>query len=174
MGPNYGDEWPDRYRVPDQLVDSGATDELGGLRITVREVGRAESDADCYLLVEAGERAVAFIGDLAFGGTHSYLSDGHSGDRLAALELLGTDLAGLALYPGHGPVGDAGPLLDQRKYLLMYREVVERVASGASQLDEAGKAELTERMSAFLPGAALDWLVALGADPVAAELAELS
>ncbi len=170
--PTYGDEWPDRYRVPEHLIPSGSSVVLGGATFTVHDVGPAESHADSYILVEAGEQRVAFIGDLAFGGgVHSYMTDGHSGSWLTALDRLTGELAGLPLYPGHGPVGDRGLLFDQRKYLVMYREAVRRIGSGAAELTDAQKDELSAVLTEFLPDAPLAWLVPLGADPVAAELA---
>lgn len=169
-GPTYGTQWPDRYRVPDQLLDSGTTVEIAGLRITVTDIGPAESHADSYILVEAGSQRAAFIGDLAFGGVHSYLTDGHSGAWLTALDQLTAQLAGVPLYPGHGPAGDIGLLAEQRRYLLMFREAVARIASGAATLTDDQKRELADTMARYSSDAPLGWLVEHGADPVAAEL----
>lgn len=169
--PVFGDEWPDRHRVPDHPLADGAVVEVAGLRFQVHEVGEAESHADSYLTVHDGQTQVAFIGDLAFAGMHSYTADGHSGQWLAAIDRLAGDLAGMPLYPGHGAPGDGTLLADQRRYLLMYREAVRRLADGAPSLTDPQKKELTDLMSRFLPDAAVSWLVALGADAVAAELA---
>jgi glyoxylase-like metal-dependent hydrolase (beta-lactamase superfamily II) len=169
--PTYGEEWPDRFRVPDRPLDGGGTVDVTGLRIQVHDLGAAESHADSYLLVEAGEKRNAFIGDLAFDGVHSYTADGHSGAWLRVLERLVDELAGVPLYPGHGAPGDTGLLSRQRQYLLMYREAVGRLAAGAPGLSDTQKLELTRTMTRFLPGAPLEWLVGLGADAVAAELA---
>jgi hypothetical protein len=62
-------------------------------------------------------------------------------------------------------------IADQRRYLMMYRETVGRLAAGASALTDAQRALLTDTMSRFLPGAPLTWMIGLGADAVAAELA---
>jgi glyoxylase-like metal-dependent hydrolase (beta-lactamase superfamily II) len=174
--PLYGDEWPDRYRVPDHPLPGGGTVEVGDLRIDVRDLGAAESHADSYMLVHAGSpvRAgsrVAFVGDLAFDGVHSYTADGHTSQWLDALDRLSSELSGVHLYPGHGAPSGTALLADQRRYLLMYRETVRRLATGASTLTTTQKQELTDVMSRFLPGAPLSWLIGLGADPVAAELA---
>lgn len=169
--PTYGDEWPDRFRVPDRLLEGGGTVNVAGLRIQVHDVGAAESHADSYLLVEAGEKRNAFIGDLAFDGVHSYTADGHSGAWLDALDRLVDELAGAPLYPGHGAPGDIGLLTRQRQYLLMYREAVGHLAAGAPSLSETQKLELMQTMTRFLPRAPLNWLIGLGADAVAAELA---
>ncbi|HEX8007547.1 MAG TPA: hypothetical protein VF482_14100, partial [Trebonia sp.] len=169
--PVYGQEWPDRFRVPDRLVDDGGTVDADGLRIGVHSVGAAESHADSYLLVETAGTSAAFIGDLAFDGVHSYTADGHSSAWLRALDRLAGELGGARLYPGHGAPGDASLLHRQRQYLLMYRETVGRLAAGEPSLTEAQKQELTRVMAAFLPGVPLGWLASLGADAVAAELA---
>jgi glyoxylase-like metal-dependent hydrolase (beta-lactamase superfamily II) len=169
--PMFGDEYPDRHRVPDQRLPDGGTVEVGGLRIEVHSLGPAESHADSYLLVHAGAQRVAFIGDLAFDGMHSYTADGHTGSWLAVLDRLTTDLAGVRLYPGHGAPRSTALLDEQRRYLLMYREAVRRLAGGAPALTDPQKHELTALMARFVPAAAITWLVGLGADAVAAELA---
>lgn len=165
--PVYGDEWPDRHRVPDRRLSTGEVVELGGLRFTVQAVGAAESHADSYLMLD--DRA--FIGDLAFHGTHPYTADGHTASWLAALDTLTGVLDGATLYPGHGAPGDVGMLADQRRYLMMYREAVGRLAAGAPSLTDAQRTELTAVMTRFLPDAPLTWMIGLGADAVAAELA---
>jgi len=60
---------------------------------------------------------------------------------------------------------------EQRRYLLYYREVVRRLSGGQATVPEPARAELDRAMQAFLPGAPLTWMIGLGADPVAGELA---
>ncbi len=91
--PVYGAEWPDRHRVPDRRLSDGDVVELGGLRFGLHTVGAAESHADSYITLGG----VAFIGDLAFHGTHPYTADGHTGRWLAALDALVDELAGITL-----------------------------------------------------------------------------
>ena len=169
--PLYGDQWPDRFRVPDRPLAPGEVVEVGGLRIEVHGLGPAESHADSYLLIQADAQRAAFIGDLGFDGVHAYTADGHTGRWLDALDRLRDELRGMRLYPGHGAPRDLALLAEQRRYLLMYREAVRRLAGGASTLTDAQKQELTDLMSRFLPDAPLTWLIGLGADAVAAELA---
>jgi glyoxylase-like metal-dependent hydrolase (beta-lactamase superfamily II) len=171
--PTYGTEWPTETYYPNSLLGDGDEVELNGLSFSIRELGPGESHADSYFRVSAeGGRPVAFIGDIAFHGTHPYTADGHTAAWLSNLDTLASELADVGvLYPGHGD--PAGPALidEQRRYLLFYREVVRRLAGGASTLTEAHKAELGRTMQAFLPEAPLAWMVGLGADAVAAELA---
>lgn len=166
--PVYGAEWPDEHRVPDRRLSDGDVTEVGGLRFVLHAVGAAESHADSYITL--GD--TAFIGDLAFHGTHPYTADGHTGRWLAALDVLIDELAGVTLLPGHGGPGDVTMLLDQRRYLMMYRETVHRLAAGAASLNDPQREELTAVMTRFLPGAPLSWMIGLGADAVAAELSD--
>jgi glyoxylase-like metal-dependent hydrolase (beta-lactamase superfamily II) len=172
--PVYGDEWPDRYHVPEHPLPSGEVVELGGVQVEVHGVGAAESHADSYLVVRAGLQRSAFIGDLAFDGMHSYMADGHTGRWLEVLDRVAGELDGVLLYPGHGVPRGGELLADQRRYLLMYREAVRRLSGGAPALTDQQREELTQVMGRFLPGAPLTWLVGLGADSVAAELAQPS
>jgi glyoxylase-like metal-dependent hydrolase (beta-lactamase superfamily II) len=171
--PVYGSEWPAETYFPNTPLADGATVQLGELSFTVHEVGPAESHADSYFTLTAnGGPAIAFTGDLAFHGTHPFTADGHSGPWLAALDVLASDLAGTGrLYPGHGDPAGPGMFADQRRYLLYYRELVRRLSGGEPQLSEAAKAELSTALQAFLPDAPLTWMINLGADAVAAELA---
>ena len=52
-----------------------------------------------------------------------------------------------------------------------YRELIRRLSGGEPQLSEAAKSELSTALQAFLPDAPLTWMIELGADAVAAELA---
>jgi glyoxylase-like metal-dependent hydrolase (beta-lactamase superfamily II) len=171
--PVYGAEWPAETYYPNSLLADGAHVQLDELSFTVRDVGPAESHADSYFVLAAnGGATIAFTGDLAFHGTHAYTADGHSGAWLAALDVLGSELAGTGiLYPGHGDPAGLGLLADQRRYLLYYRELVRRLSGGEPQLSEAAKSELSAALEAFLPDAPLTWMIELGADAVAAELA---
>jgi glyoxylase-like metal-dependent hydrolase (beta-lactamase superfamily II) len=169
--PTYGDEWPDTFRVPDHRLADGEAVDVGGVRVEAHDVGPGESHADSYLLVPTGRRPVAFIGDIAFAGAHAYTADGHTAAWLATLDRLADELDGTVLRPGHGTQHDAGLFDDQRRYLLIYREAVRRIASGGPSLTDDGKQELAALLDRFLPGAPLSWMVGLGADAVAAELA---
>ncbi len=169
--PVYGNEWPERHRVPDHRLADGDVVPVGGLEIEVHAIGAAESHADSCLVMRGGRSPAAFIGDLAFHGMHSYMADGHSAGWLRALDHLVEKLDAVVLYPGHGAPGDITIFADQRRYLLMYREAVRRLAAGSPILNDEQKQQLTEIMTQFLPEAPLGWMIGLGADPVAAELA---
>jgi glyoxylase-like metal-dependent hydrolase (beta-lactamase superfamily II) len=170
--PVYGAEWPAETYYPNSLLADGAQVQFDEMSFTVREAGAAESHADSYFLMAASGSAAAFTGDLAFHGTHPYTADGHSGAWLAVLHVVAGELAGTGtLYPGHGDPAGTGLLADQRRYLLYYRELIRRLSGGEPVLSEAAKSELSTAMQAFLPDTPLTWMIELGADAVAAELA---
>jgi len=171
--PVYGDEWPAETYYPNSLLADGAQVTIDDLTFTAHDMGPAESNADsCFVLESQSSAPVAFTGDLAFNGTHPYTADGHSGRWLAALDTLAIRLNGTStLYPGHGDPATTMVLAEQRRYLLYYRELVRRLAGGNKQLSEAAKSELDAAMRAFLPDAPLTWMIDLGADAVAAEIA---
>ena len=171
--PVYGAEWPAETYYPNSLLSDGARVQIDELSFTVHGLGAAESHADSYLVLTSnGSAGLAFTGDLAFHDTHPYTADGHSGAWLDALDALSGGLAGIGtLYPGHGSPAGPGLLSDQRRYLLYYRELIRRLSGGEPQLSEAAKSELSAAMRAFLPDAPLTWMIELGADAVAAELA---
>src|SRR5262249_26555691 len=133
------------------------------------DVGRGgDSDANSIWTVEGA----AFLGDLVFDGLHAYLADGGVLAWLANLEraaALCRDLP--VVFPGHGRPGAPAPLLQaQRDYLLA------SAGGGRGPAPPEGGARpgLPRRMAAFRPGAGLEFLIAMGADAVAAELASRS
>jgi glyoxylase-like metal-dependent hydrolase (beta-lactamase superfamily II) len=171
--PVYGTEWPAETYFPNTPLNDGQTVQIDETSFTVHEMGPGESHADSYFTLSTdGRPHVAFTGDLAFHHTHPYTADGHTRNWLATLETLARDLADVSvIYPGHGDPARASIFADQRRYLLYYREMVRRLAAGEPELTEAARAKLETAMQAFLPDAPLTWMIGLGADAVAAELA---
>ena len=167
-GPVYGDEWPEKTVHPTNIVADGETVTVGGLDFRCHDLGPGESASESVWVVDGA--GVAFVGDLAYNGMHCYNADGASGAWLAQLDRASVLLQGETLYPGHGAPGRHELLDRQRQYLLMFREVLARVARDGAVSEEA-TVELEQRMTRFLPDAPLAWLVGLSAPAVAAELA---
>ena len=145
--------------------------ELGDLRFTAWDFGPCESESETVWLLGDGE--TAFVGDLAFNGTHAYLADGHTDAWLRAIDRAEESFAGVrTLYVGHGPPPRRAVLAEQRRYLLMVREAIARAAGGRAQLSEDEANRVASLMERYLPDAPLGWLVGAGASAVAAELAQ--
>ena len=169
--PMFGDEWPASATFPNRTVSDEESVELGDLSFTAWDFGPCESDSETVWLLGDGD--VAFVGDLAFHGTHAYLADGHTDAWLRALDRAEESFAGIrTLYLGHGPPAGAAVLADQRRYLLMAREAIGRVGGGRAELSEDELNRVVSLMERYLPDAPLGWLVGAGASSVAAELAQ--
>jgi glyoxylase-like metal-dependent hydrolase (beta-lactamase superfamily II) len=170
--PMFGAEWPPRRAFPDHMVADGTRLTFDGMTFVVRDLGPGESHADAIWELTGKARA-AFIGDLVLNGEHAYASDGHTAKWLASLDRLERELAGVKkVYPGHGPAGDLSLLDWERRYLTSYRREVNALRAGGSRLTDVQKKQLADKMKAAYPNAGLDFLIGLGADPVAAELAQ--
>ena len=170
-GPMFGDEWPAGATFANQTVADEESVALGDLRFTAWDFGPCESESETVWLLGDGD--TAFIGDLAFNGTHVYLADGHTEAWLNAIDRAEEALGGVrTLYLGHGAPAVPAVFAHQRRYLLMAREAIGRVASGRPQLSEEEANRVASLMELYLPGAPLGWLVGAGASAVAAELAQ--
>jgi glyoxylase-like metal-dependent hydrolase (beta-lactamase superfamily II) len=169
-GPTFGDEWPSSATFPNRLVGDEESVELGDLRFTAWDFGRGESASETVWLLGDGD--TAFVGDLAFNGTHAYLADGSTDAWLRALDRAEESLADVrTLYVGHGAPTEAAAFAEQRRYLLMVREAIGRATGGRPELGEDEANRVASLMERYLPGAPLGWLVAAGASAVATELA---
>ena len=171
-GPVFGDEWVGAWTYPNRLVGDGEAVAFDGATFRVHDLGPGgDCDANSIWVLEGAPRA-AFVSDLVFNGTHVYTADGRILAWLANLERFRPLLVGVpTLYPGHGLPGDPSLLDQQRDYLLAYCAAVRDLSGGMPSLTEEAKRELGERMGRFRPRAPLGFMVALGADAVAAELA---
>lgn len=172
--PVFGDNWPKTTTFPNRVVPAEEAVELAGLRFTPVDLGVGESVSETVWMLDGQRPPVAFVGDLVFEGNHPYLADGTTGawiDSLTRAQRLLDPVT--VLYVGHGtPVGHPTSVLqEQKRYLLMLREVVHRLAAGAGELTAPAKEELGQVMTAFTGGARLGVLLEWGSDAVAAELA---
>ena len=170
-GPMFGDEWPASATFPSRTVADEESVEFGDLRLTAWDFGACESESQTVWLLNGGDNA--FVGDLAFNNTHAYLADGHTKVWLNAIDRAQEALTGVyTLYVGHGTSTGVDVLADQRRYLLMVREAIGRVAVDRAELSEDETDRVVRLMERYLPTAPLSWLVGAGASAVAAELAQ--
>jgi hypothetical protein len=76
------------------------------------------------------------------------------------------------VYPGHSGITPAIPAFDRQiAYIEAVRAAVKEVAKGRPQLTDAEKQEVLAIVKRFEPSPTLDFVVTLGADAVAKELA---
>jgi hypothetical protein len=143
-----------------------------GVRYTVHDLGPGESYSDSFWTAHAKGYDVAFIGDVVLNQEHAYLSDGHSTEWLRNIDVVRKATSNVkVLYPGHGLAGGSELFDFEKQYLEFYRTAVHDLAQGRASLNDDEKKELTDRMIKYLPIGHLTFLIPLGADPVARELA---
>jgi glyoxylase-like metal-dependent hydrolase (beta-lactamase superfamily II) len=113
-GPMFGDEWPAGATFPNRTVVDEESVELGDLRFTAWDFGPCESESETVWLLGDGD--VAFVGDLAFNGTHAYLADGQTQAWLDAIDRAAEALARVRTFtsatalpprPPSSPTSDA-------------------------------------------------------------------
>jgi glyoxylase-like metal-dependent hydrolase (beta-lactamase superfamily II) len=170
--PVFKEEWPMARTFPNTVAVDGGILQFDGVSFTVRDLGPGESDADSIWIVTAPSIKLAFVGDVVLEGVHAYLSDGHSQRWLHNIDRVRDLVSGARrLYPGHGESGGLELLDHQRDYLGMYRSTVASLANGATKLTDSQKNDLQARMLEYRQTERLQFLIKLGADPIAAELA---
>jgi glyoxylase-like metal-dependent hydrolase (beta-lactamase superfamily II) len=170
--PVYGAEWVQRWTYPNTIAKSGDKLTFDGVTYSVLDIGPGgDSEANSVWFVESPKRT-AFLSDLTFNGTHSYVADGHLLAWLANLALIERACAGMeVVFPGHGAAAAPAKLVAaQRDYLLTLASHVKELAAGATELSDQKKKELERRMVEYLPNAGLTFLIGMNADPIAREL----
>jgi hypothetical protein len=153
-------------------VKSGEKLTFDGVTYSVLDIGAGgDSEANSVWFIES-PKPTAFLSDLTFNGTHSYVADGHLLAWLANLALIERLCAQMdVVFPGHGAAGAPERLVAaQRDYLLTLASHVKELASGATQVSDEKKKELERRMVEYLPNAGLTFLIEMNADPIAREL----
>jgi glyoxylase-like metal-dependent hydrolase (beta-lactamase superfamily II) len=161
VGPMMGTEWPTRRTFPNQTVANGDRIELGGLTLTVEELGPGESPFDCVWRLDP---ATLFAGDVAYNRMHAYLADGHWQEWLATLDRLDTTLpADVTLHIGHGPSGGKELLAAQRQYIETFITAVTRNADAIAAGDHT---PVVDMMRTVLPTDDLLFLMELSIEPV--------
>jgi glyoxylase-like metal-dependent hydrolase (beta-lactamase superfamily II) len=171
-GPVFKDEWIQKWTYPNRIVKDGAKVIVDDVVFRVTETGAGgDCDANSIWIME-GTPVVAFVGDLLFNGTHSYLADGHTTEWLRNLVRIRSALPeNAAIYPGHGDPGDVKLFESQKAYIDAYRQSIAEISGGKVSLTEAQKNALVARMKTVLPVEKLAFMISLSADAVAAELA---
>jgi len=169
--PVFGAEWPSQRAFPDHEVKDDQKLTFDELELVVHDLGPGESYADSYWELVSPVRA-AFIGDEVLNGSHAYTNDGHTAEWMKNLDRLSGALRGVKrVYPGHGSAGDGALFNWEKQYLTLYCKEVEALRAGEDKLGDEQKKMLVERMKAAYPTAGNEFMIELGADTVAAELA---
>lgn len=161
VGPMMGAEWPDKRLFPNHHVADGETVRLGGVSLTVEELGPGESDMDTVWWLD---RTTVFAGDLAYNGMHAYLADGRWQDWLSTLAALEAALDNdVRLHLGHGPAGTKAVLAAQRRYIEAFLAALD---ANGDALATGDHSPVLAAVREVVPGDDLLFLLDLSIEPV--------
>jgi glyoxylase-like metal-dependent hydrolase (beta-lactamase superfamily II) len=167
LRPMFGDQWAHERTFPNEEVADGASVSLGGIRLTVTNLGPGESPQDSVWVLESDGETI-FSGDLAYDRHHCYLADGFHQDWLANIERARAQLpAGATLHPGHGEPCGTEVLGWQAGYI---RAFLEAISTADWSDQERAKKLVVARMREYLPTDSLQFLMELSIMPVARQL----
>jgi glyoxylase-like metal-dependent hydrolase (beta-lactamase superfamily II) len=110
--PVFKDEIPDTFVVPQPITTDRLDLEGNSIRLLAADGGESAHATAVWV---PGARAL-LTGDLAYNRVHLWLTENRPDGWLEILERF-EQLEPLAVYPGHGPAGDARVLADNRAYI---------------------------------------------------------
>jgi len=169
LRPMFGDEWPAQRAFPTWTVDDGTELSFDDIRLTVRDLGPAESPHDSVWFLGDDNRDV-FSGDLAYNHMHCYLADGFWLNWLAHIDALSDDLpADVVLHPGHGEPAGRSLLAWQRTYIKKFTEAIR--SADWTDPDHATQ-DVLDTITGYLDRDHLRFLMELSIEPLAATLAD--
>jgi glyoxylase-like metal-dependent hydrolase (beta-lactamase superfamily II) len=167
LRPMFGEEWAHERVFPNQEVADGQSVSLGGIDLTVTNLGPGESPQDSIWSLDSDPRQV-FTADVAYDRHHCYLADGFHQEWLTNIERLRSALPeGATLHPGHGEPCGAEVLDWQAGYINAFLDAIN--AANWSEPERARQGVI-ERMRAYLPTGTLQFLMELSIDPVVDQL----
>jgi glyoxylase-like metal-dependent hydrolase (beta-lactamase superfamily II) len=171
LGHMFGDAWPKQRVFPNHRIADGAKLDFGpGLVFQAIDIGPAESFHDS-LFVLAGDRPVAFVGDLAYDLMHPYMADGQNDAWRNAIARLQTELPeDMILFVGHGAPITKALFSWQRVYLDKFEAAI-RAADWTNPAKAADA--VTHEMKVYLPTDDLWFLTQLSIEPTARKLGVL-
>jgi glyoxylase-like metal-dependent hydrolase (beta-lactamase superfamily II) len=137
--------------LPNHLVKDGDALTFDGVTFQLRDMGPCESDSDSMWLTSIDGVQHAFVGDIVYNHTQSYLRDGHALYWLETLDRLLVDFNhATVLHTSHGnPSCGIEALYWQKGYIQAFLGLLKSMLAGKDTLNDAEKAQLVEHMKAF-------------------------
>jgi glyoxylase-like metal-dependent hydrolase (beta-lactamase superfamily II) len=167
LRPMFGDEWAHERAFPSEEVSDGQSIVLGGITLTVADLGPGESPQDSIWSLDSDPCHV-FSADVAYNRHHCYLADGLYRQWLANIERLRSQLpAAATLHPGHGESCGLEVLDWQAGYITTFLDAI--TAADWGDHEDARKS-VVARMRDYLPSDRLQFLMELSIDPLVKQL----
>jgi glyoxylase-like metal-dependent hydrolase (beta-lactamase superfamily II) len=166
----FGKEWISKWIYPNQIVRDGDTITLGGISLTVADLGSG-GDCDANSIWLLNDSPHAFLGDFIYHQNHSYMADGSILRWLANLNRFEPILNGYSTYNvGHGPSCDFAAIGAQREYFLKYCSNVLKFTKGTGVFTDETKSTFVQAMLSNYSEYGCQFMVGLAAETVGEEL----
>ena len=123
-----------RYTLPDVTFQDRMVFRGKKRTAEVMTYGGGHTVSDSFLYLP--EERVAFMGDLLFVECHPYIADGNPAELFRILDRV-EELDAKVLVPGHGPVGSAKDIGENRSYVEELQRTAEEVRNSGGGLEQA-------------------------------------
>lgn len=113
-----------RLKPPTLLFPRELVFDDGKHRVELKYLGVAHTHGDGWAWLP--KEKILFSGDACVNGPYNYVGDGDVGDWIKTLDAA-KKLGATKVCPGHGPMGDASLLEDQRQFFIELRSQAQRL-----------------------------------------------
>jgi glyoxylase-like metal-dependent hydrolase (beta-lactamase superfamily II) len=121
-----------KLKPPSVLFPDSLFFDDGKHRVELRHLGIAHTHGDGMAWLP--KERILFTGDVVVNGAYNYVGDGDTGEWIKTIERA-RQLGATVVGPGHGPLGGAGLLDDQRTFFVELRQAVTAASQGHGPSD---------------------------------------
>ena len=143
----HGNDFPDKDTIPlpNRIVKTGDTIELGGLTFEVIDLPNNETiTTTLYYLPQQN---ALFTGDFVVNKTIPFLGDGFSNNWLAQLRSLNTQIPSeTTIYHGHGEPDTETLIAEQIEYIETVRNLVAEALSGDREVTTEERSQIITQL----------------------------
>lgn len=176
-----GKDYPGKIILPNRIVESGKNVTVDGITFRFENIGPGEAATETMIYLPT--QKILFTGDLVNNHMHPLLTGptfnvSLSEDWINQINYVTNKYSDAkVLYPGHGPAGSPGILLNQQlEYLKTFRSLVQQQMQPSGNVSDQGrtiiKNELERIYPGYLPVATVPNMLDLNINAVAKELIE--
>jgi cyclase len=123
-----------KYTLPNATFDSAMNLHGSKRSAQILTLGGGHTLSDAFLYLP--DDRVVFMGDLLFVDCHPYIADGSPAELLRILDRVEA-LDARTFVPGHGPVGSAKDIDENRDYVEGLQRTVEEVRGAGGGIEQA-------------------------------------
>jgi glyoxylase-like metal-dependent hydrolase (beta-lactamase superfamily II) len=168
--PIVGANYPQTFAFPDVTVTDGQRLTIDGIELIVHDFGPAECSDNTA--IELPQIDAVILSDLVYNRVHPWLAEGRSDKWLMALDDAKQRFGKAnALFAGHGPVGSAAIIDEQKAYIITVRDLVAKILKRDGALSDASRATIQEDVKGAYPGLPLEMIIDMNSGSLATELA---